>query len=74
MVNIKLLLRLEQICSSLQKEGWIFVSRQKRSFRPKESVYYRHPNNSRIVIDVYGEWIFIFRNKKLIKREHIPFT
>lgn len=72
MVNIKTYLRLEQICSSLEREGWIFISRLGRNDGPECSIFYRHPNNSRIVIDVYKEWIQVFRNKKLVKTEHIP--
>lgn len=72
MVNIKLLLRLEQICSGLQKEGWIFISNQHYTGELQLSVFYRHPNQSRIVIDVYDDYLLIFRNKKLVKREHVP--
>jgi len=72
MVNIKLLMRLEQICSSLQKEGWIFISNQHYPGELQQSVFYRHPNTSRIVIDVYEEYLLIFKNKKLVKREHVP--
>lgn len=72
MINFKLLLRLEQICSGLQKEGWIFISKLQYPGELQQSVFYRHPNQSRIVIDVYENYLLIFRNKKLVKREQVP--
>lgn len=74
MINFKLLLRLEQICSGLQKEGWIFISNLHYPGELQQSVFFRHPNKSRIVIDVYENYLLIFKNKKLVKREHVPFT
>ena len=72
MINFKLLLRLEQICSGLQKEGWIYVSCLQYPGELQQTVYYRHPNQSRIVIDVYENYLLIFKNKKLVKREQVP--
>lgn len=71
-MNTKLLLRLEQICSSLQSEGWIYVSKLQYPRKLLKSVFYRHPNGSRITIDCYEESILIFKNKKLVKSEKIP--
>lgn len=75
MDNVKLFSRLEQICSCLEKEGWIFITRLNWSSGsiPIISVYYRHPNKSRIKIHVYEERIDMYRNKKLVKREYFPF-
>lgn len=72
MINTKLLLRLEQICSSLQSEGWIYISTLQYPRELLKSVFYHHPNGSRITIDCYEENILIFKNKKLVKSEKIP--
>lgn len=70
-MNVKLLLRLEQICSGLQSEGWIFIGRSMTYPDGTFYVKYRHPNGARMSVDCFANDILLFRNKKLVKREHV---
>lgn len=70
-MNVKLLLRLEQICSGLQSEGWIYIGRTTTFPDGTFTVKYRHPNGARMSIDCYARDICLFRNKRLIKRVHV---
>lgn len=71
-MNIPLLMRLEQICSSLQSEGWVYVGQANFGTCGKNIVKYRHPNGSRISIECLDNSLVLFKNKKCIKKEIVP--